>query len=425
VNHPRHRHAATYPHGVKDRFPLFAALGVGAILVQESLARQGSTQAGVTVLVAVLAFGLLVLPGPERIGPKAERVPYPLVLFVVYSGARLVMEPSTQGLQNWLVWFLFPAALALVSRRTTEGTPPRVYRWWLPATLVAASAYGLLVLIHQPGYAGTLYSARGMGWILLIAMSLVVGAQLWKSAFLYWPVWYSVLIIGATLTRAAGFLALLSATGLAALSRRGRLTFIRFAALVSVMGLVGYYAATQIAVVRDRFTQGDAAVQVGSTDLNTSGRLQLWSATWHAVPEHPWIGHGPGQAQYFIAQRFVTIEHPHNEYLRLLYDTGWVGLVLWGLGMLLLVRGCWRRMRRAGTPLRRGTHLAGLLAMVDFLLGSITDNLTVGIGFVLICATVVGMSLGLPEETEPAVEPAASEDEGREAPFTAAGRWVG
>jgi hypothetical protein len=63
--------------------------------------------------------------------------------------------------------------------------------------------------------------------------------------------------------------------------------------------------------------------------------------------------------------------------------------------------------------------------MVDFLLGSITDNLTVGIGFVLICATVVGMSLGLPEDTEPAVEPAAAEDEGREAPFTAAGRWVG
>ena len=408
---------------MKDRFPLFAALGVLFILVQDALARQGAVQAGVTVLIAALAALMLVLPGPERVGPRSVRVPLPLVLFVAFAAVRLATVPSKQGLQNMLVWFLFPAAMALVARRTSDGTPDLVYRWWKPATLFAATVYGVLVLVHQTGYAGTLYSARGMGWILLIAMSFVVGAQMWKSSVLYWPVWYLVLIIGTTLTRTAGFLALLSATGIAFLSRRGRLTFLRFAALLGVMGLVGYVAVTQIAVVRERFTVGDQAVQFQGTGLNTSGRLRLWSATWHAIPEHPWIGHGPGQAQYFIGRRFVTIDHPHNEYLRLLYDTGWIGLVLWSLGMLLLLRGCWRRTRKATTPVRRGVHLAGVLAILDFLLGSVTDNLTVGVAFVLICATVVGMSLGLPEgpSGDGAVEP--QDETGAPLP-RAAGRWI-
>jgi O-antigen ligase len=423
VNTPPGPVPAAYPRRVKARFPLFAALGVLFILVQDALARQGAVQAGVTVLIAALAALMLVLPRPERVGPRAVRVPLPLVLFVAFAAVRLASVPSKQGLQNMLVWFLFPAAMALVARRTSDGTPALVYRWWKPATLFAATVYGALVLVHQTGYAGTVYSARGMGWILLIAMSFVVGAQMWKSSVLSWPVWYLVVIIGTTLTRSASFLALLSATGIAVLSRRGRVTFLRFAALLGVMGLVGYLAVTQISVVRDRFTVGDQAVKFQGTGLNTSGRLQLWSATWHAIPEHPWIGHGPGQAQYFIGRRFITIDHPHNEYLRLLYDTGWIGLVLWSLGMLLLLRGCWRRTRRATNPVRRGVHLAGVLAILDFLLGSVTDNLTVGVAFVLICATVVGMSLGLPEDPSGDGARDPQDEAGTSVP-TPAGRWT-
>jgi hypothetical protein len=60
-----------------------------------------------------------------------------------------------------------------------------------------------------------------------------------------------------------------------------------------------------------------------------------------------------------------------------------------------------------------------VLAILDFLLGSVTDNLTVGLAFVLICATVVGISLGLPEEE--AADP--QEAAGTTVP-TAAGRWT-
>jgi O-antigen ligase len=330
------------------------------------------------------------------------------VLFLVYAAVLLFVVPSQQGLQNWLVWCLMPATAVLVARRTTPATPARVYRLWLPAALTAAAIYSALALRHGAGYAGNWYSARGMGWHLLLAMAMVVAFQRWRAAFLYWPVWALAVVIGSTLTRSAGLLALLSATGLAVLNRAGRLSRARFLAFLAAMGFVGFYAATRITAIRDRFTEGDAAVQFHGADLNTSGRLKLWSATWHAVSEHPWFGHGPGQSQYFIKARFVTIEHPHNEYLRMLYDTGWVGAVLWLVGMLLILRGCWRRMRASSDSLRRATHLAAVLAMLDLLLGSITDNLTVSPSFALACGTLLGLSLGLPEvrrREAPASEP--------------------
>jgi O-antigen ligase len=422
VNSASAAESRAYPRPVKDRLPLLAVLGLVGVLVQDALARQGSAQAGVTVLVACLAMAMLLIRPPARPGPPPVKLPVATVLFVVFAAARLATVPSVQGLQNWLVWFLFPAAAVVIARRTTPGTAVRLYRWWLPATLFAGSVYGLLVLRHEPGYAGTLYSARGMGWVLLIAMAFVVGGQVWKRAFMYWPVWFSVFVIGITLTRSASVLALLSATGLAVLNRRGRLTLLRFATMAAAMGLVGYLAVTRVGAIRDRFTVGDA-VKFNGTVLNTSGRTRLWSATWHAIPEHPIIGHGPGQAQYFIKSRFVTIEHPHNEYLRLLYDTGWIGLALWLVGMLLLLLGCWRRLRVTTDPIRRGTHLAAVLAIIDLLLGSITDNLTVGLAFMLICSTLVGLSMGMPEDAStPDQEPDEQADSLTRS--TATGRWI-
>jgi hypothetical protein len=51
------------------------------------------------------------------------------------------------------------------------------------------------------------------------------------------------------------------------------------------------------------------------------------------------------------------------------------------------------------------------------MLGSITDNLSVGIAFILICATLVGLSHGLPET------PADEADDADEATYDDADLW--
>jgi O-antigen ligase/polysaccharide polymerase Wzy-like membrane protein len=379
--------------------PFFALVGAGFVFVQDSLHTFG-LQAVVTLGLAAMAALMLMMRGSPATAARAK-LPAAAVLFVAWACVLLAMTPSKQGVQNLAIWFLFPASIVLVARATNEHTPEIVYRWWSRAAIAAALIYAVLVLQHGPGYTGFLYSERGMGWALLIALALIVPWQRYRPTKLYWIVWLLILVIGLSLTRTAGALALLTAVSLVVVTRTGRLAPGRVLAAFAALGFVGYYAATHIPAIRDRFTQGDQEFHYGGAALNTSGRAELWKATWQGVHEHPWTGHGPGQAQYYIQSIFITVDHPHNEYLRLLYDTGWIGLVLWFTGLVLLARGCWRRMRRATEAKHRAVHLAGFMAMVDFILGSVTDNLTVSLALVIGMGTLVGMSMGLPTPETP------------------------
>ena len=406
----------TLPDVGSARIPIFAAFGIAFIFVQDSLHTLG-IQAVATL--GFVALAVLMLVTPRRAGgtPRAK-LAAPSVLFLCWAAALLLAIPSKQGVQNYAVWFLFPASAVLVARSTDEATPERVYRWWKRAAVAAAAIYSLLVILHGPGYTGFIFSERGMGWSLLIALALIVPWQRYQPSKFYWVVWFLIVVIGLSLTRTAGALALLTVVALVISSRVGKLRPMRVVTALVVVGFAGYYAVTHIPAIRDRFTQGDQEFQYGGTKLNTSGRVDLWRATWKAAQDHLWIGHGPGQAQYLVQSIFVTVDHPHDDYLRLLYDTGWVGLGLWFVGVVMLAQGCWRRMRAAVHKRDRAVHLAGFIAMMDLFLGSITDNLTVSVPLILGIGTLLGMSMGLPP---PNASPLATED-GEQEPLAQIGR---
>lgn len=83
----------------------------------------------------------------------------------------------------------------------------------------------------------------------------------------------------------------------------------------------------------------DRSLRGGGTELNLSGRDDLWSGYLQMFAESPLFGHGLGATatgSYF--------QLPHNEYLRLLVEGGAIGfvlfagaLVLWGRAMLTCV----------------------------------------------------------------------------------------
>lgn len=75
------------------------------------------------------------------------------------------------------------------------------------------------------------------------------------------------------------------------------------------------------------------------------GRWSLWKLGWRVFLEHPWFGAGAGQ--YNSAFRslgltpekdLITISHPHNLYLDMLYAHGLVGFAL---GMIFLLGFSW------------------------------------------------------------------------------------
>lgn len=84
--------------------------------------------------------------------------------------------------------------------------------------------------------------------------------------------------------------------------------------------------------------------------LIDDGRWSLWKLGWRVFLEHPWFGAGAGQ--YNAAFRAlglrpekdaITISHPHNLYLDMLYAHGIVGF---SLGMIFLLGFLWWGYKR-------------------------------------------------------------------------------
>lgn len=69
--------------------------------------------------------------------------------------------------------------------------------------------------------------------------------------------------------------------------------------------------------------------------IGADGRWSLWSLGWSVFLEHPWFGAGAGRYNAVFrslglapARDVITISHPHNLYLDMLYAHGVVGFIL-------------------------------------------------------------------------------------------------
>ena len=72
-------------------------------------------------------------------------------------------------------------------------------------------------------------------------------------------------------------------------------------------------------------------------ERGASNRFAIWTETWHAITEHPVLGHamaGEMPDVHIIRPdngKPDVYSHPHNYYLSLLYYLGFAGLLLWTL----------------------------------------------------------------------------------------------
>jgi O-antigen ligase len=128
--------------------------------------------------------------------------------------------------------------------------------------------------------------------------------------------------------------------------------------------------------LQEHFLSGDVRLRVAGVGINVSGRGSLWQAAYDSFLESPWVGKGAGSSSHLIESRFRTVAHPHNDYLRVLHDYGIVGISLWLLGWIRVLRQLWtqarsgERCRRADAPLQ----FAAFLATLGICLMMITDN---------------------------------------------------
>lgn len=380
------------------RLPVAVAIALAFILVQDTLSTLLGVQAIITILIAAALsiIGLSTVTATRSaLGTRA--VPLSMQLFLFWALLRFALNPSEAGVQNLLIWFIFPATIAVVYARADLATFARVYPWWKWLSVVASVVYIIEVLRDGIG-AGTFpYSARGVGWVSLFALVLVVPVTATRRES-WLPAAVIVTAIALSLSRtplaiAAVLLIITFAFRPMHNERPGAARIAtRLTVMTALVSIVAYVVVTRVPAIQERFTQGDG-FSLGGLEINSSGRSVLWALTIEQWEHSPWTGNGPGAAQSMITALFPGwISHPHNEYLRFLDDTGVVGLTLWSLGMLaLLARAC-RAVTRTTDVQARAAHIAAALAILTVLLGSVTDNLTVYIYCMMMAGTIVGLS---------------------------------
>jgi O-antigen ligase len=132
------------------------------------------------------------------------------------------------------------------------------------------------------------------------------------------------------------------------------------------------------------------------TVLNTSGRLTAWPEFLNGI-EHPWTGDGATSSAEFGYATFRGWTHPHNEYIRILFDYGIIGFILLSIPALWLIIGLYQQaMRQRNNTSMRWLYSVCVNGFLAMLLLGITGNVLMYISYngnflfaVIGCACVI------------------------------------
>ncbi|MFF8375718.1 polysaccharide biosynthesis tyrosine autokinase [Streptomyces sp. NPDC015661] len=375
----------------RPRLPLIAMAAFWTLL--GGIPAQFGLNGPATVLIflaAVIALPYATLRRPvlahtdhPTVLRPSSGVPLPLWLFAGHVIASEIHQRTEAGAQNTLVYVSFVAVIALAAAWTSTESPLRLLRWLRGASVVAAIAYLVTVVLFGPGN-GVLYPGRLFGEVVWIGMvGAVPLAERSRRGWLAPCLLVTADILSLSRTSAAVCLVLVLGM---VLKGRGRGEFRRAFALATVMAVAAYLLVERFRPLQNRFTQNDKQTFAG-VEIGTSGRSWLWETTWASIKEAPWLGHGIGSVERVVG-------HPHNDYLRLWHDLGLLGLVLWTLAILVIGRRVFRRRRAARNDDDWAIHQAALLAVVGLSLNVATSNLLVYLFVMMPVAVVIGTSLG-------------------------------
>jgi len=135
------------------------------------------------------------------------------------------------------------------------------------------------------------------------------------------------------------------------------------AAAVAVLMTVPGPFQERVHRIRSEIAQWQPGVADGGSSTGT--RLELYRVSAALVGDRPLLGHGTGSftaafAEKTRGQNVLPSRNPHNEYLHMMVQLGFVGLA----GLLVLFATHWRLTATLATPLERHLARGLLLTMV-------------------------------------------------------------
>ena len=339
---------------------------------------------GVLTILVAAGVAAFIFRRPKLAWHGFVRV-WPLSFLLLYSVAQCVLtRASSQEIQNVCLLWIF-VGLIVLTLVDGMGSPSNatVERALLCATAFASMCYALIVLFVGFGPEGigasSFIAARSFALYALLGLGLLLGRWAGGSRISLWFAAALILLVALSLSR-TGLVAGMLLFPLARLRSISLRDLRRFAIVSGLAACLLFYFVINFPALRSRLL-GDRSLEdyiAGDASIDTSGRLAAWTITLNSYSESPWLGKGPGSANNLIGETLyeLDLDHPLNEYLRFLHDSGALGLAFLLIGCVQLLVLCRRAYRKSieRHPAIAYFHLGTFLALVAVLLSMITDN---------------------------------------------------
>jgi O-antigen ligase len=359
-------------------------------------------QAVWTIIVGIGCFGLVLSRGGL---PKVALWGIGFTVFLGIGFLSSVLNLSTSSLgsreqiQDLMVYAIFAGTILLsVGEAYREPIQPPWYitTGFLRAAQLAMGLYSFGLLLSGPG-SSVLISARPFAIYGLVSLSWLLASWRYRaqSHALLHAIGLTVLI-AFSFSRTATAIALILFP-LSQFSPNQPKSWLKVGVWISLISLIAYLCFNYVEPIRARFTDTGDNGQIGGVKVNTSGRERIWEGVIESASEAPILGKGPGSVGAAVSKQTTATSHPHNDYLRLWHDFGWVGLGFWlGSYALLLVQiGRNWLWASANDPVTAHVHQATLMSMIAVLLIMLTDNILVYHFVMASVGILIGASLGL------------------------------
>lgn len=358
--------------------------------------------AGVTI-VASLGSALLLIFS-SRI-PK--RMAFSAFLFILFLGLGIYSLMSNLGsseltfqvsVQNLLSYAAFIGLMLLSACETMENPFPTWYirHGFLVASGIAAVLYGLGILAKGPG-SDFFMGARAFSAFVVVILPFCLAAWRYHVPHARMISIALTICVALSFSRTATVIALVLYP-LSRFSPHKPEGWLRLIGWIGAIVLVAYLSFTYITPIRERFTDKGDSGSIGGVSVNTAGRDRMWESVRISMTKAPLFGQGPGSVAIPVGLVNQTAGgHPHNDYLRLSHDFGYVGCAIWLLGFATLINTTFQNWLWADTYDRNMAHyhLGAMLGIFSTMQLMLTDNIIVYIFATGPLGILIGASMSI------------------------------
>jgi len=407
--------------------PLAAALSCFGGLSIGSLRHTGAIWLATLVVGIQLLVAQAMLRGTSRITfPWLWWIPFYCYYFftLLWSGVQL------RNVQLGIQMLTFLVVGMVISFAVEKKEDLKSFnKLYLGTTLVI----GLFCLyfMHGPGlniqhqdnkglYVG--FAERPAGTTLTIVGAIFL-AQIRRIPLVAVSVWLLTLILSIlTGGRMATFVLIALWIVHPRLARLTTKAFIVFFTILTTL------VAFNTPIIQERFFEQKTGFSgKGSVDdvmqgkFHSSGRFEAWPKILKRAHRAPLLGHGLGSSAPYVYKVWTPMDKPHNEYLKMYFEGGYVGLSLF----LLAITGTWLNIRRVLRQSKAeddnwpaSAAYMGLFAFVT--MAAVDNPLVYGNNFMHPLFALVGAANALLaiEKKERAKEEKAEKSESTEKPDT-------